>query len=220
MIAVSIALSLYESHNRAHLLVFTPVAGVVGLVVMAAAMFLLNGREIAPLAGRTPPWPPSATVVMDAQESANTIHEMERALSGSSTPSARDRGGGGATRWRLAGGGGARRAGYVAPLGVHSVVILQTPIRRRASAQRAAAAAVRVAGDGAVLLPKQRPGAERIAVALEAILVDEAIAVGSAGRLGAVRDGADVGPGHDRAGVLDDLTNPLPGQPKAGADAR
>jgi putative peptidoglycan lipid II flippase len=47
MIAVSIALSLYASHNRAHLLVFTPVAGVVGLVVVTAAMFLLNDREIA-----------------------------------------------------------------------------------------------------------------------------------------------------------------------------
>ncbi len=47
MIAVSMALDLYGSVDRTHLLVYTPLAGLAGLVVLGAMMSLLNGREIA-----------------------------------------------------------------------------------------------------------------------------------------------------------------------------
>jgi putative peptidoglycan lipid II flippase len=47
MIAVSVALDLYGSVDRTHLLVFTPVAGVAGLGVLAVVMALLNGGEMA-----------------------------------------------------------------------------------------------------------------------------------------------------------------------------
>ncbi len=47
MIAVSSALDLYSSVDKTHLLVFTPVAGLAGLAVLAVAMALLNRDEMA-----------------------------------------------------------------------------------------------------------------------------------------------------------------------------
>jgi len=47
MIAVSFALDLYGSVDHTHLLVFTPVAALAGLAVLAVAMLLLNGGEMA-----------------------------------------------------------------------------------------------------------------------------------------------------------------------------
>jgi hypothetical protein len=43
MLAVSFALDVYTSTDRTHLLLFTPVAALAGLAVLAAAVILLNG---------------------------------------------------------------------------------------------------------------------------------------------------------------------------------
>lgn len=95
---------------------------------------------------------------------------------------------------------------------MHSVELLSTLIRTCLSTKVTAAAAVPVAGEGAVLRTEKRshwPGAERIAVAFEAELVVVAITPRPALKLVAICDRASTAPGHVDAGPLHDLSNPL-----------
>ncbi|MGA7988522.1 MAG: lipid II flippase MurJ [Candidatus Dormiibacterota bacterium] len=78
MIAVSFALDLYGAVDKTYLLVFTPVAGVAGLAVLAVVMALLNGREMAGWRaalrrGRATASMSSTSLAADATESAPAL---------------------------------------------------------------------------------------------------------------------------------------------------
>lgn len=97
-------------------------------------------------------------------------------------------------------------------LWVHSVEMLATPIRVRPTAEITSASPVGVGRIGAVLLlteQKYRPGAKRVAVALESDLMRMAIRSRRARRRKAVRYSALEVRRHIGSGLLHDLSNSL-----------
>lgn len=96
-------------------------------------------------------------------------------------------------------------------------------IRVCLSAERAAATPVVIAVERPVSLPEERinrPVAERIPVLLETIEVVLAIDLRPRWRFVALGHSALVVARHDRPRGLDDLTDPIAGQPEADADCR
>jgi hypothetical protein len=108
----------------------------------------------------------------------------------------------------------------VALMGMHSMLVIPTPIGNRLSAETAATTALLIAGPRPVLLPKERLGAMRVAVELEANVVGEAVSPRPAWSSEAILHGALEIPGHVGAGFLEDLSNPLTRESKVGANAR
>jgi hypothetical protein len=95
-----------------------------------------------------------------------------------------------------------------------------TPSRSRLATEITPAATGDVAGARAVLLFEKDTAAERVAVAVEATLVREAVPLGRAWRLEAIHDGALVLAWHPGAGAPDDLSDSFPRQVNVDADAR
>ena len=87
--------------------------------------------------------------------------------------------------------------------------VLPPPVGDGLSAALTTAAAFHVAGPRTVLLAEQRPGAERVPVAIEGELVDVAVPLRRSRRPEAVAYGAFEIPGHIGSGVLEDLPHPL-----------